>query len=200
MNTLYILIIVGAVCLVAVFVGILLVKRKKMAKAKPDATTQPEPIKKDEDFKIARKSKTARVSKKALESDSRSARVERVFERESDNQAEAEVQVDDLDKDSKALVDAISTVASEGRKVVSIGELARQAKIDETGDVEQTLKGQEITPSASSEKLEEEFDAPSFLAGLRAERNQSNVHEKPKDFADVIEMDAILNPKFKNKK
>ena len=201
MSISYILIIVSAIGFLIALASVLIIKKKKTAKPKPaKIEPQSEPQKKDESFRIARKSKNARVSKKALESDSRSAKIERVFEREPDNQPEAEVQVDELDEENEALVDAISSIESDGRKVVSIGELVRETKIDEAQQTEQQAETREIAPSAESEKVETEFDGAAFLAGLRAERNKPNVQEKPRDFADVIEMDAILNPKFKNKR
>ena len=128
--------IIGAVVGAVVSIFISVFKGKK--KAKPQKTSKPaeqpkaeeKPAEPDRSFKIAKKSRLSRVSKKALETNARTARVEKVFERTPPmpSTQQTDVYVSPLDAQSEQLLQSLEGVETSGRKVVSFQELKNQAK------------------------------------------------------------------------
>ena len=128
--------IIGAVVGAVVSIFISVFKGKK--KTKPQKTSKPaeqpkaeeKPAEPDRSFKIAKKSRLSRVSKKALETNARTARVEKVFERTPPmpSTQQTDVYVSPLDAQSEQLLQSLEGVETSGRKVVSFKELKSQAK------------------------------------------------------------------------
>ena len=202
-----ILIIVSSVGFVIAFASILFAKRKKKApKAKVEPVVAQEKSaesQKDDNFKISRKNKGARVSKKALDTDSRTATVEPVFKKEHKEETTKEVDVESLSRTDDDLIDAISKLDKEERKVVSLGALVGSVVTDAKSE---PARGKEQPKRFGRGPIQEEpdvddFDKMGFLANLRKDSARPEPPKiDDKDFSDVVEMDAILNPKFKNDK
>lgn len=126
--------LIGVAGLVVIWVLSKLLKKKKKAKKatkeqapeqkkeEPKEEPKPEP---DRSFKIAKKSRLSRVSKKALETNSRTATVEKVFERTPPmpSSTQTDVYVEPLEPESQQLLDSLSSVETTDRKVISVKEL-----------------------------------------------------------------------------
>jgi len=202
MNISLILIIVASVGFVIAFASIWFVRKKKKApKVQPQKeTAKEEPAKtdekKDRNFKIVRKTKGARVSRKALDTNARTAQVERVFEKTEIEQPEPPATQEQLSDDNEELIEAIGSLDKTETSVVSIGELTKtfDRESNRLTDVEHSkLKDDD-------DQITEEFDGEAFLSSIRRETKSQLQKKDEKDFSDLVEMDAIFNPKFKNKK
>ncbi|MBQ8468254.1 MAG: hypothetical protein IJ542_00680 [Clostridia bacterium] len=216
-----IMIIVAAVGFVILFATIIFVSGKsKKNKKKVEATkkqeapkVQPnEPEKKeDNSFKVSRANKNSRVSRKALKNNSRTATIEKVYQREPETaEANSDVEIQLPTEYDEDFTQAVSQVRSEGRKVVAIGDL---------------IKAEEVKPISHEDNLEEEdlpnrapldvdlrerfpIDSLPNLEEIRRRvesRNRQQTMLKPDDkqginMEEVVKTDAIMNPKFKNKK
>ena len=137
-------VILGAIALACVALFFALLKGKKQPKAKNEKPAEPKkespkeekPQELDRSFKIAKKERLSRVSKKALETNARTATIEKVFERTPPmpSQTDADVYVEKLDPASEELLKTLQNVDSSNRKVVSFKELKDQAKILSASD------------------------------------------------------------------
>ncbi len=165
--------IFAGVCVVGSLIALIkagLFKRKKKAKkqeepakAKPD---QPKTEEKkepkenlDRSFKIARKSKLSRVSKKALETNARTATIERVFERTPfvPQESNKDVYVQPLEAQTEEFYQAVKELDAEGRKIVSLGELKKQTEKAEQNIIEEV-----------DENNPEEYSSIKYLSSGRA--------------------------------
>lgn len=227
-------------------------KPKEEPKKEEEKKTEP-----DRSFKIVKKSRLSRVSKKALETNARTATIEKVFERTPPmpTQTNQDIYVEPLEPASQQLLDALEGVDAQNRKVVSIGELKRQAgqsaqdiytsyypdPTEEYSSEKYLSKGRagEVTgeytgihlgsgkrsytnpkavPDFDKAKLTDDNvmdieqllgkDAVDKSAPWGMQRNpfmrQPEFYQEQSsddiDFSDVVVAEALLNPKFKQKK
>ena len=213
-----ILIIVASVGLAIAFATILFAggkskkNKKKVEKLKEETSPKPAPEpkpKEDDAFKVSRDGKSSRVSRKALKRDSRTATVEKVYEREHQEpvqQSDVEVQMPDgYDKD---FTDAVEQVSADGKKkkVVSIAALIKNDEVPKN-----TASEVPDLPERAPLDNDDDFsidDLPSIdeiRERISNRKRQNQPPEKPLDnkggdLSEMIEIDAIMNPKFKNTK
>lgn len=145
-------IIIGA-CIIGCFVALCkagLFKKKKKAKKE---TKKAEPVKKEEpkkeepkdrSFKVAKKSKLTRVRKKALETNARTATIERVFERTPPKSLETqEILVEQpMEESNRELLEELKSAQTD-EKVVSIAELKRKLREQRQQQQEQAIVEEE---------------------------------------------------------
>ncbi len=119
----------------------------KKAESKPQEKSKAE---QDTGFKISKKERLTKINKKALETDSRTATVERVYAKTPDKEQDDKPVIEINQRLSPAdedLVSAISQINTEERKVVSLGELKKQ---------KQAMEQHEAEVKAAEEKLKAE--------------------------------------------
>lgn len=140
--------IISGVCGVLAIYAVVkagLFKRKKKSNAKPqekpkDAGAEIQKPAADTGFKVTKKERLTRVSKKALQTDSRTATVERVFAKtkEDENADGGEIQISQkLSREDEDLISAIEQINTEERKVVSLDELKKQSEVNKAVDLAQ---------------------------------------------------------------
>lgn len=168
MGILEYLIIAAAGLVILWVLSKLLKKKKKSKKTTKEQSSVPkkeEPKKEepkpepDRSFKIAKKSRLSRVSKKALETNSRTATVEKVFERTPPmpTDIQTDVYVEPLEPESQQLLDALSGVEASNRKVISVKELKQRIKPAES------LQNTDYYPSD-----DEEYSSAKYISSGRA--------------------------------
>ena len=153
-------IIIGA-CIIGCFVALCkagLFKKKKKAKKetkKAEPAKKEEPKKeepKDRSFKVAKKSKLTRVRKKALETNARTATIERVFERTPPKSLETqEILVEQpMEESNRELLEELKSAQTD-QKVVSIAELKRKLREQRQQQQEQAIVEEEEQSNSDGE-------------------------------------------------
>ena len=186
-----VLIILGSISLFIIVVswGVFSFKKKK---EKQDDTPvmeapEPEPVKQDDEFKVTKVGRFSRVSKKALESDSRTATIERVYEKTPEKEPTDQfINPMSLSQESEELLDSINQLEKDDAKVVSIGEL--QKSVDEAEKVEPV-----VVPETQPKTKETKFR---YSYGLTAAQSQTE-QQSPSDSQTMNdEMESIKNRIF----
>lgn len=154
------IVIVVICCIVAVvalsFASAILKRRKKQKasakaaqKAEPSGESKPQEAEshEPEQFKITKKARLSRISRKALKSDSRTVgtpTIEPVYARTPDApEASGEVVVDQhLSVESEQFLQAVGGANTDGRQVVSLGELKKEQLAASTGEQASQANGE----------------------------------------------------------
>jgi len=125
-------------------------KGKKSKKAEPAQEKKVEEKPKDTTFKISKKERVTKISKKSIEADSRTATVERVFERTPEQPESVNTNIEiPLSPEAEAYERELSKVKADDRKVVSFGELQKQAEEMEKNEAERIAEEERLATELS---------------------------------------------------
>ena len=200
-----VLVILGSVSLFIIVVswGLFSVKKKKTKKEEPNKKEESKKVenpeskteKIDDQFKVTKLGRFSRISKKALTSDSRTATVERVYEKTPDKEPEDQIiNPMPLSQESEELIDSLNQIDKTESGVVSIGELQKEAE---------ALDRSEATIVEEPVPAEDTNNFNSRYSGIGIGMNRSKAIQNPSEQSNLqnsvhSEMESIKNRIFGN--
>lgn len=191
------LIVLGSVSLFIIVIswGIFSFKKKKIKEEDAnDANKEPESVKQDDEFKVTKIGRFSRVSKKALSTDSRTATIERVYEKTPEKEPTDQIiNPMALSKESEELIDTINQIEKDDSKVISIGELQKNAE-------ELEMAEENATHESNIEENKSNIRYSGIGIGMDKSNVNNSVNTEIGDNTQSInsEMETIRNRVFGN--